>query len=143
MKQAYDVSLREYIERILEETEKRNNQRFNAQERAIETASAATKEASAAALTAVKDSGAKAEAAIEKRLEGTNEWQRKFADTEKTYIRGDVAEARFKGMEVQIAALTSQLTETKGRGAGRNDIWIILVVVSGFIVSVTALFIHH
>jgi hypothetical protein len=132
MKPADEVALKEYFERILREVDIRYSQRFDAQERAV-----------AAALAAAKEAVGKAEAATERRLEGVNEFRKSLEDQQNTFVRQDVADARYKSMEDRISVLSAQDNETKGRGAGRNDIWIILVVVAGLIVSVTALFIHH
>lgn len=85
----------------------------------------------------------RAHASMEKRLDGMNEFRQTLADQMVTFVRQDVAEARSKGFEAQLAALTTQVIENRGRGVGRNDIWIILVVVVTLAVSVGAILIRH
>jgi hypothetical protein len=115
------VSEREYIERILSERDQRYSERFDAQEKAV-----------AAALAAAKEAVIKAEVATEKRLEGVNEFRQSLEDQQKTFVRQDV-----------FNVISAQVIESKGRGAGRNDIWLILVVIASLVISVATPFIHH
>lgn len=59
----------EYFLRLLEELDKRYEQRFTSQERAI-----------LAALAAVKEATEKAEQSNDKRFDSTNEWRRTVSD---------------------------------------------------------------
>ena len=123
------ISIKEYFERVFSERDDRYSQRFDAQEKAV-----------AAALAAAKEAVTKAETATEKRLEGVNEFRQSLEDQQRTFIRQDVFDARFKGLEDQLALLATQASENKGRGVGRNDAWAYLVAGVSLAIAIAALF---
>lgn len=123
------ISIRGYFERVFAERDDRYSQRFDAQEKAV-----------AAALAAAKEAVTKAETATEKRLEGVNEFRQSLEDQQRTFIRQDVFDARFKGLEDQLALLATQASENKGRGVGRNDAWAYLVAGVSLAIAIAALF---
>jgi len=78
----------------------------------------------------------KALAATEKRFDSVNEFRQTLADQQTTFVRNDVAETRFKGIELQLVRITDRETEVKARGIGRNDVWVILIAVAAVVISV-------
>jgi hypothetical protein len=127
-----DVPLKEFFERVVKERDERYTQRFEAQETAITTAMNAAEKAVNAAMAAAEKAVAKAEAATDKRLEGMNEFRATLSDQQSTFVRQDVADTRFKGIEAQIAILNSQASKSEGRGTGLNQAW-------GYIIAIAAL----
>lgn len=75
-----EVSLREYIEGLLSERDRRYEAQFAASDKAVSAALAAAKEAVAAALTASKEAVIKAEISTNERLKNTNEWRATLND---------------------------------------------------------------
>lgn len=124
-----DVSLKEHIEKILEEKDRANNQRFNAQEKAIETAEHN------------RDiSINKAEASIEKKSDIAYV---KISDLQKALsevmLRPEV-ESRFKGLTDKIDDLKESRDTSQGKGLGANQLWAILVGLIGTGLALVAFF---
>lgn len=88
------VTLREYFEAKLE---------------TVAAELRAAREAVGLALTASKEATAKAEVAIEKRLEGTNEWRQAFTDREGSFAPRDDTDRRLKALERQAWMLSGVL----------------------------------
>jgi phosphopantetheinyl transferase (holo-ACP synthase) len=135
---AEDISARE-LQSIMTERERANNQRFDAQEKAV-----------AAALAAAKEAVAKAEAAAEKRFEGLNEFRGTLKDQQATLMpRAEVSvllksmDDKFKAMEEKHRGTDERLAAIVARGEGIN--WLIGLIgaligaASGMIVAFAAL----
>lgn len=118
------VSLKEYVETLLREMELRNSQRFDAQEKAV-----------SAALAAAEKAVTKAETASEKRFDGVNEFRQSLSDQQATFARQDVVAAQLASMDARVSALTTQGTETKGRGAGLTQAWGYVVALAAIAVA--------
>lgn len=72
-----DVSLKDYLIGLIDERDKRYDQRFGAQEKAVN-----------AALAAAQAAVDKAEKAVDRRLDNTNEWRQALNDL----VRGQRSE---------------------------------------------------
>lgn len=125
--------LRELIESVNVERDRRYADRFSFLEEKIAAGFIAAKDAVAAALVAAKElvansfdaskqAIAKAETATEKRFEGVNEFRAQLKDQQATFLPRAEAESRLQqlrditdGIVKQVTAL--QLGESKGAGA--------------------------
>jgi hypothetical protein len=123
------LSLRDHLQALMAEMDKRYQQRFDDQTRAIDAAFAASKEAVT-----------KAEVATESRLQSMNE----FRGTIEDQARGKVSKEQFEAFHESatkadealrelIGALGSRLDRIEGKSTGISSSWGILVAVVGFV----------
>jgi len=87
---------------LLEETDKRYEQRFKAQETATDKAFIAQEKAIQAALTAAKEAVIKAETAVEKRFDNTNEWRSTMQDRDRNQMPRVEIEQRIEALASSI-----------------------------------------
>jgi len=120
-------TLRIHLSSTLAETDKRNEQRFQAQEKAV-----------MAALVAAEKAVAKAEIAAEKRFDAVNEFRGQLTDQAATFMPRLESEHRHSQAAEKIADLEQRLTEnlasvnsrldlTSGKNTGYSTVWAILV----------------
>lgn len=83
-------TLREHLQALMVEADKRNQQRFEAQEKAV-----------TAALQAQKEAVIKAETAAERRFESVNEFRQQLSDQAVTFMPRREAEQRLGVLEAQ------------------------------------------
>jgi uncharacterized protein with LGFP repeats len=123
------------------ETNKRNDQRFQAQQEAVQ-----------AALISAEKAVTKAEMASERRFEAVNEFRQSLSDQTMTYmprteytVQHQALSDKLSLSSERIAALEKKIIEIASRGTGRNDVWVIMVAVLGLLLSLgtlLAVFIH-
>lgn len=89
------VPIKEHFEAILAEKDKGYEQRFNAQEKAVN-----------AALIAAKEAVEKAEAAASKRFDSVNEFRQTLSDQTATFIPRPEYTQRLDSLEKSIGAVT-------------------------------------
>jgi hypothetical protein len=94
----------DYIDRFLEERDRRYTERFEAQNAALNAAFLAADKAVQAALLAAEKAVIKAEVAAERRFESVNEFRGQLADQAKTFLPR-------QEYDVQHAALAKGLAE--------------------------------
>jgi hypothetical protein len=130
------VSLREHFEALLglslSEMDKRNEQRFKAQERAVD-----------AALESAKEAVLKAENSVEKRLEATNEWRETVEDLIDGCFPKPEAERALKNLEEKIATNTTLVTAMIGERRGTHAGWGYAVGIIGVVAAVVALLVKR
>lgn len=117
---------------LLDERDKRYEQRFASQ-------MDATQSAHANANMAVS----KAETAIEKRLENTNEWRAAMSDRDQKLMPRSEYEAAEKGFRTEIKTLTDRLNRSEGRGLGLQAGWGYLggaIVIGSIIINLVMRF---
>jgi len=144
-------SLYEFLERLIRESDRRYNERFNAQERAVE-----------AALLSARSAVEKAEAESREWRRGSNEWRDAMnewrdamSDKDARFLTREEADARFMARDTRIttyetaaekrfAALEKWQTLNEGRSGGLNTGWGYLLgavglasLVIGIVLSVT------
>jgi len=107
---------------IMDERDKRYEQRFTAQEKAVEDA-----------LSAAKEAVLKAENATEKRFEGVNEFRNTLADQQRTLMPRAEAELRIKALE---DAFKVRVGESSGFKSG----WALAIGIILFAVAVLGWF---
>jgi hypothetical protein len=120
---------------LMAEAEKRNGQRFDAQQEAVATAMVAQEKAVLAAMAAAEKAVTKAEVAAEKRFESVNEFRQTLVDQTGTFITRD----RFDGIVDRLTAVEKLANAAAARGAGRGDIWGILTAAIAVLVSLATL----
>lgn len=160
-------SLKEHLDGLTRERDRRYEQRFEAQEAAVQSALTAAKEAVTAALTAAKEAVDKAEAAIGERLTLLNEFRAQSKDEQVKFISRAEAEGAILRNTERIQELATsvqgcltriemgvaeqrhnerfQVIETRlnlseGKGSGYNSSYGILVSVAGVIGVIAAIY---
>jgi hypothetical protein len=120
-----------YVERIMGETDKRNQERFRSSEIAVNTAMTAAEKAVNAALAAAKEAVVKAEAATERRLEALNELRSVVNDAVSLKFDKTEANLRFQTIDDKIADLArSRDTGTGGVTASQRFTTVFLAIAS-------------
>lgn len=117
--QTAEPSTRELLS-ILNERSTANNQRFDAQEKAV-----------AAALAAAKEAVAKAEAAAEKRFDSVNEFRATLKDQQSTLIPRTEVDVRLKSMDAKIADNEARIVQIVSRAEGSAQLWQGITVALG------------
>lgn len=109
----------------LGELDKRYEQRFEAQEKAV-----------VAAITAADRAVGKAETATEKRFDGVNEFRASLSDLTATMMPRQEAMVQINNLAERINKLEAFINMSHGRGKGLSDTWGYVV---GAIASATAI----
>jgi len=161
-----DVSLKEYVEKLIEERDKRllsviderdrqyaDARRANetavqaalvAQEKATSTALAAQEKATAAAFSSSEKAIDKADAAYESRFESVNEFRAQLGDQQRTFMPRAEVELLINAMNGRMGAIEKSVTETSSQKSGAISLWAIIVGVlgaAGIILTIAARFI--
>jgi hypothetical protein len=106
----------------------KNEVRFTAMEKATQTA-----------LNGAQRAVEKAETAVEKRLEGMNEFRGSLADQARLLMPRAEADSRISALTEQIKELASRIDRQEGRGSGLNAGWGYLIGAVGLIAGLIAL----
>jgi phosphopantetheinyl transferase (holo-ACP synthase) len=101
------VSLREYFEKLLIEYDLRYQQRFDASQEGIK-----------AALQAAKEAVVKAEVAMEKRFDNTNEWRHTYDDLAQRKLGREEYITAHKVLEEKITQLQKRVDTKEGSNSG-------------------------
>lgn len=138
-------SVKEHFTKVIAEVDRRYEERFEAQEKAVNTALVASEKAVqaafvaqekavTAALIAQKEAVIKAENSAEKRFESVNEFRKTLADQTATFIpraeaiqRADNNAEKIanidKRMTDSLAQIHSRLDLTAGKSTGMEAVW--------------------
>lgn len=115
-------TLKEHLQALMTEGDRRNQQRFDGQEKAV-----------AAALQAAKEAVTKAETAAEKRFDSVNEFRQQLSDQAASFMPRREAEQR-------LGVLETQANRQSGKEDGSGRFGAILVsIVSLAIAAVSVL----
>jgi hypothetical protein len=101
-------SLREHYDVLLAQLDRRYEQRFEAQEKAVDAALASAEKAVSAALAAQEKAVDKAERADEKRFESVNEFRAQLSDQAGSFLPRAEADVRFTSINEKIAGNTAR-----------------------------------
>lgn len=141
-------SIDEKFRLLIDEAEKRNGQRFDAQQEAVATAMIAQEKAVLAAMAAAEKAVTKAESSSEKRFESVNEFRKTLSDQTNSFLTRAEFNVQHSGLSEKIETASSRINyidksigEIKERGAGRSDIWGILISAISMVVSMGTLLI--
>lgn len=121
-------TLKAYVERIVHEGDRRYEQRFEAQEKAV-----------TAALTSAALAVERAEINAEKWRANANEWRAAMTDREKQFMSRDQADSKFDALDKRIAGLEKSRSSSEGRSGGLNAGWGYLVGAIGLAATVIAI----
>ena len=99
------ISLRDFIQHVLDERNARYEQRFAAHEATLHAAIATQKEAISAALTVAKERWEKSEASSETRFKGQNEFRLQLTDQAATFVRRTEVEQIAHALDAKVAAV--------------------------------------
>jgi hypothetical protein len=134
---------------MMDEAEKRNGQRFDAQQEAVATAMTAAEKAVVAAMAAAEKAVTKAEAAAEKRFESVNEFRKTLSDQTNSFLTRNEYAAQHAALVEKVDALLirmlgmdKKVDGIQERGFGRNDTWVILATVVALLISVASVVVH-
>ena len=129
------VSLREYVEAMLVQSDLRYQQRFDAQTIAVNAAMSAAEKAINTALLASEKAVLKAETASERRFESVNEFRGSLNDMVSTLIPRKEADERFKALAEKLDALQGRIDKNEGSGAGMRQGWGLLIGAIGMLAA--------
>jgi hypothetical protein len=116
------------------------DQRFTAQNQAVNAALTAQKEAVAAALAASEKAVAVAEANAEKWRASANEWRGAMNDRERILMPRSEAEKSLAANAEKVDALATRIDRTEGRSGGLNAGWGYLVAAAGLVLVMITIF---
>jgi vacuolar-type H+-ATPase subunit E/Vma4 len=115
---------------IINERSKANDQRFEAQERAV-----------AAALAAEKEAVTKAESAAEKRFDSVNEFRGQLKDQTATFVPRAEMVALLKGVDEKTRDNEDKINRLIARSEGANWLWSVIAGVAGLTIGIAGAFI--
>jgi Flp pilus assembly protein TadB len=118
-------TLKAHIERLIYESDRRYNERFAAQEKAV-----------VAALAAAAEAVAKAEYNAERWRNNANEWRAAMTDRERNFMSRDQADAMFDAVEKQLGDLKRSRDTSEGRIGGISAGWGYLAGLVGLAAAV-------
>ena len=121
-----NVSLHKHLRVVIDERDVRYQQRFDAQEQAMQ-----------AALVATREAITKAEAATNARLALLNEFRAQAEQQAKDYPRVETVNARFGALEKDFAGLVARIERREGHSGGLNAGWGYLAGALGIAIGLT------
>lgn len=113
-------TLKEHIQVLMTEADRRNQQRFEGQEKAV-----------SAALQAQKEAVTKAETAAEKRFESVNEFRQQLSDQAASFMPRREAEQR-------LGVLETHVNRQGGKEDGSGRFGAVLVSVASLLIAAIA-----
>lgn len=134
------VTLREFIERVMDERDRLYDTRFAASKTAVDAALAAQEKATNAAFLASEKAITKADANAEKWRENANEWRASMLDREVKFASRPEMEAEMKGMRAELSSLKESRDKGDGRASGSAALWGYVVGGFGFALVLIQLF---
>jgi hypothetical protein len=151
-------AFKEYLKDLMAAHDKRYEQRYEAQQKALDaaftaqkdavtTAMVAQKESNSAGLSAQKEAVTKAETAAEKRFEGADRARLEQAEQQRTLMPRAEAEARLSAMGEKVGVLEGFRTEQLSKGHGAKEgygyaiglVGLVLVILSIISVAIMLL----
>ncbi len=130
------VSLREYMQTLISEAERRNSDRFAAQDKALVAAFAASKEALAIKDRADRDALDLARQIQTYKDEKANELREQISRERMNYASKDDLKAAVEKLEVSITPLLSFMASQRGHSSGMDKGWAILIGAAGLVATV-------
>lgn len=132
-------TLRAELLAMFQEHDRRYEQRFIAQQEAIQAALLAQKEAVNAALVAADRAVIKAETASEKRFQGVNEFLGQLSDQAQTFLPRQEAGARFDAITEKIDGISKVLATLDGRDKGVTSSWAFATALIGMLLGLAGI----
>lgn len=122
------IPLREYVERVLADQEKRFLDALNAQKEAVGIAFAASEKAVLAAEENAKGW-----------RQNANEWRGAMTDRERDFVRAIQHQTDIDNVRKDTRDMKERLDRGEGKGAGLNAGWGYLIAAVGGIAGIAAL----
>lgn len=113
--------------RIIDDLEKYTERRFTDQDKAVQ-----------AALLAAKEAVLKAETASEKRFESVNEFRGQLADQTATLLPRSEYDSNHKALEDKIDGLTDRMNRNDGKSSGISATWLVVLGIIGAVGTILA-----
>lgn len=138
-------TLNAHFSALLAEKDRRDQQRYDAQTKALDAAFLAQETAVQAALLAAEKAVTKAEVAAEKRFDGVNEFRQLVTDLVREQMPRVEAEQRLVAMTEKIDELKSISSQRAGHSAGLQTGWGLLVgafVIVAGVASIVGYLVH-
>jgi hypothetical protein len=120
------VSLRDHLERRLDDQAKLYEQRIVELDRRYGDRASAQEAAVKAALASAERATAKAEVSIEARLASQNEFRQTLSDQAARLMPRAEAEAAAKGLSERLVGLASRMDTHEGTGFGMTRLWALI-----------------
>jgi len=142
-------TLYEHFNKLFAEKDLRDDQRFKAQEKAVESALKAQQDSVSAALNSADRAVQKSEAAYNDRFNSVNEFRGQISDQTKEFPSKVVVDAQVSALQLQLNALTSRMDRREGSGSGLHTGWIVgtgalgLLLLSGGFIMTVATYLKH
>lgn len=151
------VSLKDLFFQVVDERDRRYEQRFDGIDKSLDDAVRAVKEALASAnsgtdkalnsantaiavaMSASEKAREKAELAADKRFDAVNEFRGQLADQQITFVRKSEVDIRFVALEEKLDLAFAQLQISRGRETGVSAVWAGLGVVAAILLSAAGL----
>lgn len=119
------ITLKEHLETLLAEKDKRDEQRFAAQGEAV-----------TAALLAQEKAVVKAETANEKRFESVNEFRKTLSDQTSSFP----SRVELQALAARVTDLATRMDKTEGRSTGLSEGTKLLLQLGGFLIAALGLY---
>jgi hypothetical protein len=143
------ISMMDHINAIYAEKDLRDQQRYDAQTKAVEAAFLAQQTAMQAALlaaekavqtalTAAEKAVTKAETASEKRFDGVNEFRKAYADLIALMMTRAETESRMLALSEKIDELKSTSSERTGKTENSHAIIGYAIGIAGIVIAIVA-----
>jgi len=137
----WDVTtLKEHIEKVLAEMDRRYEERFGASERARDAALASQDKLVAAAFAAAEKSGAKSEESATARLDQHNQLQTKMDRQAATFAEKEWVLAGRDALERELRALAERVARFENREEGISKTTKIIVGAIGLLATIVGLY---
>jgi hypothetical protein len=117
----------------LNEAEKRNGQRFDAQQIGVVTAMQSAEKAVSAAMVAAEKAVSKAEVAADKRFDGLNELRKMASDWREEFARSDAVSLQFSQLSEKISEIQGHQARIFGAFA---FLMFLVPVITGIIIYI-------
>jgi hypothetical protein len=138
---AATVTVLDHVRSLLAEMDLRYQQRFEGQNKAVDTALVAAGEAVTVALMAAEKAVAKAEVAAERRFD----WVREFRITCEEVIAHQIprseAEQQLNRLQAEIDELKLHDESRTGRSAGARSLWGYAIGAVGLMTAIVGMFV--
>ncbi len=137
------VPLKEHFESLLADKDKRDQQRYDAQSKALDAALLAADRAVQAALQAAEKAVTKAENAAEKRFESVNEFRTTLSDQAAQFLTRSEAEATMANIRERVQELTDRVNRSEGKAGGVSSTMTMVFVIGGLVIAAAAAIIGY
>jgi hypothetical protein len=141
------TTLREHLDRILADLDKRLDQRFDSQDKASEAARVSAKDAVGAAFLAAEKAVTVSQAEALRAREAANEWREAMTDRERRFALQEPTNTRIDSLNQRVAAVelaqnqatgkTSGISSTEGRIVTAIMVVLAVITIVSLIMSFT------